>query len=1057
MIRLRRLSSVFVIAAIACGLVRPVAAAPSQPGVILQGFYWNVPCPGLDHSSTWWWDRLAMQAHDLRSAGFTAVWLPPALKSWGYGRGLASCGYDPYDDYDLGDKDQMGTVPTRYGSREQLERCCAMMRANGIDVYEDLVENHRDPDDKPAHFDYVDAYGNPTGGRFPKEPKDFHITIGQDPDVPAGAGEIHFGRDFAPINGRTVDVDGHPVVWADYGLRQAGDWMTRALDLQGYRIDDVYGISWDWLRTFLGYGAMDGKFAVGEYNVGDASMIAGWLRHMDGPRPSGIKPEAKWPAAVKEESGNLTPALSLERRGSEEPEPTTGASAFDFPLRDGYLAKMCNSPDTFDMSTLQDAGILGIDPDHAVTFVENHDSDRNQPILQNKLLAYAFILTSQGTPCVFYRDWSYDLGCYGYDMHDAIERLIHIRAKLASGGTMVLRKDKRTYVFERTGGRRLIVALSNDGDKPHTITCQTGLRANVKLHDYADHGPDVVTDATGSITLTIPTNHDGSGYVAYAPAGVDIDDAGAVAGGETVQMYEGAQDLDIKPADDTEFVSVCRVDVAARKEIAASLTCDTQGWTQDTSVVLQMSGPAGIVKQTYTPENQGTSIRGTAMDEGWYAFTIRSFNTPPSNKRPSYKLKVRYTAPSTVSNVAESPAFHVERGQDGNIRSIAMTDRSPNAVIYYTTDGSIPTSKSIKYTAPIVFEGAPRVVAATAEAPGMAASPAVADGFAVANVPVTFRISNVTMQPDQKLYVVGNQASLGQWTIASAPVLTRSGEGDDAPWSVTVNLPVDTAVDYKYVLWNGQTEIWEQSQSTSSTDREFNTPMYGAATRADGLFVAGGVKGAGLATCPVTFSIDCPDAKAGQTVCVVGNQLALGNWDAHQAFTLTRTAGGTVWTGTVRLPPRIPIQYKYVRWDGDSPLWEGDQPSPSKNRELTTPASGTLARDDGPFGGTMGGLCACTFMISNVHAAAGQKVYVVGNVPQLGNWDPSKGLLMTGNGATWTGSANLPAGFVVQYKYVLYDGKTPMWEQDQPTGTGNRQFKAPSTSTSMRNDGDFHG
>ena len=1015
MIRARRLCLILVLAFLLCAR-GPAFSAPAPSGVMLQGFYWNVPCPGLDHSSTWWWDRLAMQAHEIHDAGFSAVWLPPALKSWGYGRGLPSCGYDPYDDYDLGDKDQMGAVPTRYGSREQLERCCAMMRANGIDVYEDLVENHRDPDDRAAHFDYVDAYGNSSGGRFPKEPKDFHITIGQDPDVPAGSGEIHFGRDFAPINGRTVDVDGHPVVWADYGLRQAGDWMTRALDLQGYRIDDAYGISWDWLTTFLDYGAMQGKFAVGEYNVGEASTIGGWLRHMNG-----------------------------------------RASAFDFPLRDGYLVKMCNTPDTFDMSTLQDAGLLGIDPAHAVTFVENHDSDRNQPILQNKLLAYAFILTSEGYPCVYYRDWSYDLGCYGYDMHDAIDTLVSIRSRLATGGTVVRRKDKRTYVFERTGGSHLLVALNTDADKPHTVSSETGFGPGIKLHDYTGHAADISTDATGAVTVTIPVNHDGSGYVAYAPNEPPVDHPVKAYGQETVQVYEGAQDLDIKPADDREFVPICRVEVAARKEIEASLTCDTTGWTQDTSVMLQMTGPAGVVKQTYTRLNQGTSIHGTAIDEGWYTFTIRSENTPASNRRPSYKLKLRYTAPSTVANVTEAPDFHVERNADGVVKSITLTDKTPKAAIYYTTDGSIPTPKSTLYNGPIVFDGAPRVVAAVAEAPGIATSPAVANGFAVASVPVTFRIANVKLQPDQKLYVVGNQAALGQWTLATAPALTRAGDVDDAEWTVTVTLPVDTAVNYKYVLWNGQTEIWEQGQTTSSTDREFNTPVYGSATRNDGLFIPGGVKGAGLATCPVTFKIDCPGAKAGQAVCVVGSQPGLGNWDAHQGFMLTRVAGSSVWSGTVNLPPRIPVQYKYVRWDADSPLWEGDQPTASKNRELTTPASGTVALDDGPFGGTMGGLCAVTFTVTNTHATAAQKVYVVGNVPQLGNWAPAQALALTSHGDTWTGTANVPTGFVVQYKYVLFDGKTPVWEQDQPNATGNRQFKAPSTATSTRDDGDFHG
>ena len=63
--------------------------------------------------------------------GFTAAWLPCPLKgnSGGY-----SMGYDPFDDYDLGSKNQKSTLPTRFGTREALQRACATLRANGIEA-----------------------------------------------------------------------------------------------------------------------------------------------------------------------------------------------------------------------------------------------------------------------------------------------------------------------------------------------------------------------------------------------------------------------------------------------------------------------------------------------------------------------------------------------------------------------------------------------------------------------------------------------------------------------------------------------------------------------------------------------------------------------------------------------------------------------------------------------------------------------------------------------------------------------------------------------------------
>jgi alpha-amylase len=44
-------------------------------------------------------------------------------------------------------------------------------------------------------------------------------------------------------------------------------------------------------------------------------------------------------------------------------------------------------------------------PAQAVTFVENHDLERDSPIINEKLLAYAFILTHEGYPRVFWQDY----------------------------------------------------------------------------------------------------------------------------------------------------------------------------------------------------------------------------------------------------------------------------------------------------------------------------------------------------------------------------------------------------------------------------------------------------------------------------------------------------------------------------------------------------------------------------------------------------------------------------------------------------------------------------
>ncbi len=102
---------------------------------------------------------------------------------------------------------------------------------------------------------------------------------------------------------------------------------------------------------------------------------------------------------------------------------------------------------------------------------------------------------------------------------------------------------------------------------------------------------------------------------------------------------------------------------------------------------------------------------------------------------------------------------------------------------------------------------------------------------------VTFTIANANTTMGQNLYVVGNQAALGNWTPASGYALAIQGSGANVPWTGTVALPASAAVQYKYVKWNGSTAVWESNQATSSGNREFTTCAAGSTqARSDGSF-----------------------------------------------------------------------------------------------------------------------------------------------------------------------------------------------------------------------------
>ena len=82
--------------------------------------------------------------------------------------------------------------------------------------------------------------------------------------------------------------------------------------------------------------------------------------------------------------------------------------------------------------------LVEIKPDKAVTFVDNHDTQRGQALESTvqewfKPAAYALILLrDQGLPCVFYGDYYGISGQYAQeDFKEVLDRLLAIRKDLA--------------------------------------------------------------------------------------------------------------------------------------------------------------------------------------------------------------------------------------------------------------------------------------------------------------------------------------------------------------------------------------------------------------------------------------------------------------------------------------------------------------------------------------------------------------------------------------------------------------------------------------------------
>lgn len=116
------------------------------------------------------WAEITQKMPELAEAGYTSLWLPPPTK----GSGGLSVGYDLWDRFDLGSKDQRGSVRTRYGTEAELLRLVETAHRFGIRVYFDNIMNHNAFDIPGFNADTpIDIYPGFV-------PEDFHLRETED-------------------------------------------------------------------------------------------------------------------------------------------------------------------------------------------------------------------------------------------------------------------------------------------------------------------------------------------------------------------------------------------------------------------------------------------------------------------------------------------------------------------------------------------------------------------------------------------------------------------------------------------------------------------------------------------------------------------------------------------------------------------------------------------------------------------------------------------------------------------------------------------------------------
>lgn len=548
----------------------------------------SVPSPYDRTGTEWWWDRGAREAHEWAQAGITDVLLPPCWRGASMGGG-----YDPYNHYDIGHR-----APTRFGSREQLQRFAAICKTMGMGLHADLVCAHMQggkPDPISGESGYVFDYSDKAGnfGRFPKDRNCFVGPHSGKDNVAAP------DADFAYLFGRQVSYqrgyygNGQGLNQRGYMLRsmeQALRWLFDALDLQGARWDNTKSMSPDvisyWLR-----GKLKGAWGVGEFYDGNRDKLLWWI----------------FGTSIKGMCGS-----------------------FDYPLY-FQLREACNNTAQYDMRRLVNAGLCHAAPMQAVTFAENHDTDTGwDPVAFNKLFAYAFILTNPGLPCIYAKDYLLGSDTYGHGLRDGINNLLWIRHKLAYGDLVWRDAQYQTLVYERLGGAGLLVGLNNDAWSGwRHVSVQTNFGPNVKLHDYTGHAGDLWTDNNGRVTLGIPRNDNGTGYVCYSRAGVAEGPLKPI-GRDTTQIFEGhpKHNQDIPPAQSGNPQTVSRIWCA-----------------KGTRVHLESSDPVKLA--LLNPDLSTAYLSGDSYpveETGWHTVSV----TATSNDPVPYKARVTYRAPKTI-------------------------------------------------------------------------------------------------------------------------------------------------------------------------------------------------------------------------------------------------------------------------------------------------------------------------------------------------------------------------------------------------------------------------
>lgn len=336
--------------------------------VLLQGFNWN----SWRKYNKQYYRYLQTKSKEIKDFGIDGVWFPPPSKS------VSPQGYMPLDLYNLN---------SQYGYDEDLVRCINTFHNDDIDVYADLVLNHR-----CAEFQNEKGIYNVYGGYLAW---DSSAIVGNDYNF-CGKGNIktHKFFDAAP------NID-HSQKYIQEDLIEWMLWLKNEIGFDGFRFDFVLGYDPKYIREYVTNTNI--PTAIGEY----------------------------WDCMQYDYNGNSIYNQNKHRQDIVNWIDNTSATscAFDITTK-GILHDALTKNEYWRLqdSEGKPSGVLGWWGEKCVTFLDNHDthyeSQNHWSFPMDKLVeGYAYILTHPGTPMIYWDHFQFK------DIKHLLYELISIRKK----------------------------------------------------------------------------------------------------------------------------------------------------------------------------------------------------------------------------------------------------------------------------------------------------------------------------------------------------------------------------------------------------------------------------------------------------------------------------------------------------------------------------------------------------------------------------------------------------------------------------------------------------